>query len=154
MTWIHTRKRPGVRTRRFTDLEPGTESNVDLLLTITTAPSTGRISCTDDTHNRTEGTGCAGIPADPFHDPFHAPPGIIHDGTRAQRPGLLVNRDARGRGRAWSSREASPGPGPAGHGRLDGQMLMPGPWTRSVIHFAIGRRQEMATDCNEQPVIS
>jgi hypothetical protein len=32
-------------------------------------------------------------------------------------------------------------------------MLMPGPWTRSVIHFAIGRRQEMATDRDGQYVI-
>jgi hypothetical protein len=29
-----------------------------------------------------------------------------------------------------------------------------GPWTRSVIHFAIGALTVMATDCNEQSVIS
>jgi hypothetical protein len=33
-------------------------------------------------------------------------------------------------------------------------MLMPGPWTRSVIHFAIGRRQEMTAGRDEQSVIS
>jgi hypothetical protein len=49
----------------------------DRLLTITTSSCTARTSCTDDTENRTESTGCAGIPAAPFHDPFHAPPGIV-----------------------------------------------------------------------------
>jgi hypothetical protein len=39
-------------------------------------------------------------------------------------------------------------------GGSGGQMLMPGPWTRSVIHSAIGRRQEMAADRNGQFVIS
>jgi hypothetical protein len=39
-------------------------------------------------------------------------------------------------------------------GGWGGQMLMPGPWTRSVIHLAIGRRQDMAADRNEQSVIS
>ena len=34
------------------------------------------------------------------------------------------------------------------------QMLMPGPWTRSMIHVAVGHRQVMATDRNEQSVIS
>jgi len=34
------------------------------------------------------------------------------------------------------------------------QTLMPGPWTRSVIHVAIGGRRVMATDRNEQSVIS
>jgi hypothetical protein len=34
---------------------------------------TARTSSTDDTQNRTESTGCAGIHAAPFHDPFHAP---------------------------------------------------------------------------------
>jgi hypothetical protein len=29
-----------------------------------------------------------------------------------------------------------------------------GPWTRSVIQFAIGALTVMATDCNEQSVIS
>jgi hypothetical protein len=34
------------------------------------------------------------------------------------------------------------------------QTLMPGPWTRSVIHFAIGGRQVMTADRNQQSVIS
>jgi hypothetical protein len=33
------------------------------------------------------------------------------------------------------------------------QMLISGLPARSVIHVAIRRRQAMATDCNEQPVI-
>ena len=36
------------------------------------APCTERSSCTDDTGNRTDSTGSAGIPAAPFHEPFHA----------------------------------------------------------------------------------
>jgi hypothetical protein len=49
-----------------------------------------------------------------------------------------------------------PPPGPAlpAMGGRGGQMLIPGPWTRSVTRFAIGRRQEMATDRNGQFVIS
>jgi hypothetical protein len=45
---------------------------VDLLLTINTAPCTERTSSSDSTGNRTDSTGSAGIPAAPFHDPFHA----------------------------------------------------------------------------------
>jgi len=35
-----------------------------------------------------------------------------------------------------------------------GGQVLPGPWTRSVIHFAIGRRQAMAADRDGQSVIS
>jgi hypothetical protein len=59
--------------------------------------------------------------------------------------------DAAGRG---PPTRPPPGPALPATGGWGGQMLMPGPWTRSVIHFAIGRRQEMATDRNEQSVIS
>ena len=47
-----------------------------------------------------------------------------------------------------------PGPALPAMGGWGGRMLMPGPWTGSVIHSAIGRRQEMTTDRNEQSVIS
>ena len=58
-------------------------------------------------------------------------------------PSTAMPADAAGRGPA-----ARPPPGPArpGTGGRGGQMLMPGPWTRPVIHVAIGRRQEMAAD--------
>ena len=46
------------------------------------------------------------------------------------------------------------GPALPAMGGRGGRMLMPGPWTGSVIHSAIGRRQEMTTDRNEQSVIS
>jgi hypothetical protein len=43
----------------------------------------------------------------------------------------------------------------AGHGRLAATKTpMPGPWTRSVIHVAIGGQQVMATDRNQRSVIS
>ena len=61
---------------------------------ITTATSTVRISCTDNTGNRTDGTGCTGIPGDPVHGPVHGLPGpslrkVTQPGSRdpPQRPG-------------------------------------------------------------------
>ena len=47
-----------------------------------------------------------------------------------------------------------PAAGPAAMGGPDCRTRMPGPAARSVIHFATGRRQVTATDCNEQSVIS
>jgi hypothetical protein len=59
-------------------------------------------------------------------------------------------------GAAGHAPPARPPLGPAlpALGGWGGQMLMPGPWTRPVIHFATGRRQAMATDRNGQSVIS
>jgi hypothetical protein len=48
----------------------------------------------------------------------------------------------------------SPGPGPADMGGSGCQTLMPGRWTRSVIHFAIWARLETTTDRDEQSVFS
>ena len=62
-------------------------------------------------------------------------------------PSTAMPADAVGQG-------PPPGPARPAMGGWGGQMLMPGPWTRSVIHFAIGRWQKVATDRNEQSVIS
>jgi hypothetical protein len=66
-------------------------------------------------------------------------------------PSTAMPADAAGHGPP-----TGPPPGPAlpAMGGWGGRMLMPGPWTGSVIHSAIGRRQEMTTDHNEQSVIS
>ena len=66
-------------------------------------------------------------------------------------PSTAVPADAAGHGPP-----ARPPPGPArlAIGGWGGQTLMPGPWTRSVIHFAIWARHVMATDRSEQSVIS
>jgi hypothetical protein len=62
--------------------------DVQLLLTITTAPCTERAGCTDGTENRTDSTGRAGIPGDPVHDPVHAvPDAVITESNRAWKPG-------------------------------------------------------------------
>jgi hypothetical protein len=76
---------------------PVTNRAVDLLLTITTASSTARISCTDNTGNRTDSTRDAGIPGDPVHEPVHAAPGpssrnVTQPGSRdlPQRRGRAI----------------------------------------------------------------
>jgi hypothetical protein len=61
-----------------------------------------------------------------------------------------VQPSAQRRGRITGS----PGPGPAGMSGSGCQTLMPGPWTRSVIHFAIWARLVMAAACDEQSVFS
>jgi hypothetical protein len=98
-----------------------------------------RTSSTDDTGNRTDSTGCAGIVTAPFHEPCHARRRASFRGgnaghramdfDRAQRQGLPVS-DARWRGRASSSRQASPGHCPGARDPAAGAAAQAGHVTR------------------------
>src|SRR5262247_2444043 len=97
-----------------------------------------------------DGTPVPAVPADAAgHGLLTRPPPGPARGPGSRRADAAAQAGAQHRRIA-----GSPGPGPAGHGRLGLPDADAGSWTRSAIHFAIGSRQMMATNRNEQSVIS